>query len=821
MVSAWVEHIRDFARRKSMTYGCALSDPDCRAEYHAKRPPKLNKKEKKEVAGMEAEDINILSIPVKKTRGRPKKYSTDEERKKAKTIKTVESNKRKRQEKKGMSGTGAGASTSFKLGNQYIDQIMNFLRENHTQEETDTIRTALLQLLKSKGIPIPVFIRKFKEQEDDQKYVDKLIELFGFPKQERTERETMNKEDKKIERPQAPIPRNRRESITGTGAGMKGGMISNDLKKAQINKIIKFITRYVDTKKYDPEFERYIREDIGEDNIVSRFADSILGADIPKLTEEDKKNLIPDLYDYVKHCFPNYKDSNLSMSQLKKMRGGKVIVPNNRVSFEKIHNPLSPELVNPDIPPPPVEDIPPPPPNTPPTPPRRPNPPPAPRQGTNRRRFITGGKLISTPPQNPLTQIQGRDILDDIQSNAGILLPVSEARQFQLRQTIERIGGIEAIEDMRERFEFFITNFLHPAQHTKLMKHYDKILAFNPKKRKIQGGAVPPMPPKIKPELIPIHLSQFDFEPYALRIWEFVSHNDIFITPSLSAQRGLNNILNDLIIELTRSGGIEGIDTITQSNLTDFFIDYLRSLDISQPEIDIIMNHIRLILTYKEPKVPNAPTKKKRDKTDENDENDETDRNISRRLGFGLKGGAVKRGRERTPSPIRYLNQTEGNALRDALHNLNSPITPLMLSQFEAVISRLGLNNLRARFQGYLEGFNQSATIVRIMNRFNMFLRLIGDQQVDTKRGGKLPLGFKSPIKKIEKKIIPNNMIRNVMPLPQTLTQDEIAEQTFDDFMERVANANQTGTGLIASSTNTHIYPLSHENILKMCKHLV
>ena len=134
MVSAWVEHIRDFARRKSMTYGCALSDPECRAEYHAKRPPKLNKKEKKEVAGMEAEDINILSIPVKKTRGRPKKYSTDEERKKAKTLKTVESNKRKRQEKKGMTGTGASASTSFKLGNQYIDQIMDYLREKHTQE---------------------------------------------------------------------------------------------------------------------------------------------------------------------------------------------------------------------------------------------------------------------------------------------------------------------------------------------------------------------------------------------------------------------------------------------------------------------------------------------------------------------------------------------------------------------------------------------------------------------------------------------------------------------------------------------------------------
>lgn len=115
-MTAWTEHIKDFAKRKGMTYGCALSDPECKAEYHAKRPPKLNKKEKKEVAGMEAQDINVaqkeniqMTIEEKKKgRGRPKKYETDEERKKAKSAKTIESNKRKRAEKKAKATEGSG-----------------------------------------------------------------------------------------------------------------------------------------------------------------------------------------------------------------------------------------------------------------------------------------------------------------------------------------------------------------------------------------------------------------------------------------------------------------------------------------------------------------------------------------------------------------------------------------------------------------------------------------------------------------------------------------------------------------------------------------
>jgi hypothetical protein len=37
MVSAWIEHIKDFAKRHSITYSCALSTPLCSQEYQQKK----------------------------------------------------------------------------------------------------------------------------------------------------------------------------------------------------------------------------------------------------------------------------------------------------------------------------------------------------------------------------------------------------------------------------------------------------------------------------------------------------------------------------------------------------------------------------------------------------------------------------------------------------------------------------------------------------------------------------------------------------------------------------------------------------------------
>jgi len=145
-MSKWIQHIKDFAREKGITYGCALSDPACSASYRAgkvrdERIRQSNKsreqlikegqeiiknkiakrgvvKQLKETMGMQAEDINVSGRPRANTRlteetyqemmakkqpkakGRKTKYATEEERKKAKREQTLASNKRRYYEKK-------------------------------------------------------------------------------------------------------------------------------------------------------------------------------------------------------------------------------------------------------------------------------------------------------------------------------------------------------------------------------------------------------------------------------------------------------------------------------------------------------------------------------------------------------------------------------------------------------------------------------------------------------------------------------------------------------------------------------------------------
>jgi hypothetical protein len=78
MPSAWIEHIKDFAKRKGITYGCALSDPKCSEEYKAKRPLKLNTEEQKENEQMGAQDTNVA-----------KKATISEEQKKYDIVKKI------------------------------------------------------------------------------------------------------------------------------------------------------------------------------------------------------------------------------------------------------------------------------------------------------------------------------------------------------------------------------------------------------------------------------------------------------------------------------------------------------------------------------------------------------------------------------------------------------------------------------------------------------------------------------------------------------------------------------------------------------------
>lgn len=86
MPSKWIEHIKSFAKSNGMKYRDALKDPKCKSAYQ-------------EGKGLGGEIKNNIEMKIEEKggrRGRPPKYFTDEERKKAKSIKTMESNKRKK-----------------------------------------------------------------------------------------------------------------------------------------------------------------------------------------------------------------------------------------------------------------------------------------------------------------------------------------------------------------------------------------------------------------------------------------------------------------------------------------------------------------------------------------------------------------------------------------------------------------------------------------------------------------------------------------------------------------------------------------------------
>ena len=58
MSNEWIEHVKKFVRENNMSYGCAISDPRCKASYKPKHkivtkpptdvPKKLTKQEREE-----------------------------------------------------------------------------------------------------------------------------------------------------------------------------------------------------------------------------------------------------------------------------------------------------------------------------------------------------------------------------------------------------------------------------------------------------------------------------------------------------------------------------------------------------------------------------------------------------------------------------------------------------------------------------------------------------------------------------------------------------------------------------------------------------
>lgn len=138
MPNAWTNHVKQFAKENNLSYGCALSNPQCSASYKSAKPVKpkstfsklpnlaplgprvvmptksavpmssffasaLDEPVKKQMKISHPKIIvDFIPPPASKGRGRPPVYTTADERKKAKFAMTVASNKRRREEKRAM-----------------------------------------------------------------------------------------------------------------------------------------------------------------------------------------------------------------------------------------------------------------------------------------------------------------------------------------------------------------------------------------------------------------------------------------------------------------------------------------------------------------------------------------------------------------------------------------------------------------------------------------------------------------------------------------------------------------------------------------------
>lgn len=190
----WTDYVKSFAKANNTTYGCALSDPACSAGYRKKFGNKkpLGKKKEKELMGMEdidanpskksvdfkarktamksklnksqvqkqllettgmmAEDINqyvpvqdlagnfvpqeqmeniVMKIKEKGVRGRPKKYQTAEEARKAKIANTIAGAKRRKSDRDGMKAedTGAGLFSGITAVVKKVGNLANKVKD--------------------------------------------------------------------------------------------------------------------------------------------------------------------------------------------------------------------------------------------------------------------------------------------------------------------------------------------------------------------------------------------------------------------------------------------------------------------------------------------------------------------------------------------------------------------------------------------------------------------------------------------------------------------------------------------------------------------
>jgi uncharacterized Zn-finger protein len=139
----WTDFVKKWASDNDTTYGCALSKPECSQAYRAKygHRKKLSQKKERELMGAEDKDAPAPpepdygddggdggdeGPPPPKKKGRPKKYETEAEAKRAKSQKTMEAKKRRDQEKKASKGEAKEAEA---MGAEDKDAPVRYLAE--------------------------------------------------------------------------------------------------------------------------------------------------------------------------------------------------------------------------------------------------------------------------------------------------------------------------------------------------------------------------------------------------------------------------------------------------------------------------------------------------------------------------------------------------------------------------------------------------------------------------------------------------------------------------------------------------------------------
>ena len=196
--NAWTTFVRDWAGKNNTTYMVAIKDPVVSQAY------KDSKKQKKKLVivdnfeklkGDAVAMAEAIDPPAeKKKAGRPSKYANDEERKEAKRLKTLASNKKKREEmsKKNKEGT----MTALEKENWEHDTELNVARTNKMRDRRRGEGIAKYELVFNKlrsyiidnekeyfknfdKDPYDIGWGEYDSWKPEGKYQERAVELFG------------------------------------------------------------------------------------------------------------------------------------------------------------------------------------------------------------------------------------------------------------------------------------------------------------------------------------------------------------------------------------------------------------------------------------------------------------------------------------------------------------------------------------------------------------------------------------------------------------------------------------------------------------------